>query len=101
MKLNFYVLRKVKKMAKYKVGDRVRIVSERPDSYAFADEMCEYLGKDMTIDNVFNSGKPSYMMREDKGKPEFYLARLLLGDIADGWTWMEDWISGLAQEDPN
>lgn len=87
-------------MAKYKVGDKVRIVSERPDSPAFADDMCKYLGQVVTIDKVLDLGKPSYKMREDKGKPEFYLPRLILGDIGDGWVWMEYWISGLADEAP-
>lgn len=87
-------------MAKYKVGDKVRIVSKRPDSPAFPDSMCKYLGQVVTIDKVLDLGKPSYKMREDTGKPEFFLPRLIPGDIADGWIWMEDWISGLVEEAP-
>ena len=85
-------------MAKYKVGDKVRIVSERPSSRGFTDTMCKYLGTVMTIRNVIESDNPSYKMEEDKGLHEFLLARVLLGDIADGWVWSEKWISGLAEE---
>lgn len=85
-------------MAKYKVGDKVRIVSERPFSCGFNDKMCKYLGTVMTIRNVIESDNPSYKMEEDKGGLEFLLTRELLGDIADGWVWSEKWISGLAEE---
>lgn len=85
-------------MAKYKVGDKVRIVSERPSSCGFTDTMCKYLGTVMTISKVIESDNPSYKMEEDKGLHEFLLARVLLGDIADGWVWSEKWISGLAEE---
>lgn len=85
-------------MAKYKVGDKVQIVRERPSSNAFTDNMCKYLGTVMTIGKVLEFDKPSYKMEEDKGKPEFFLPRVLLGDIADGWIWLEEWISGLAEE---
>lgn len=85
-------------MAKYKVGDKVRIVSERPSSCGFVDDMFKYLGTVMTIRNVIESDNPSYKMEEDKGLHEFLLARVLLGDIADGWVWSEKWISGLAEE---
>ena len=83
-------------MAKYKVGDKVRIVSERPSSRGFTDTMCKYLGTVMTISKVIESDNPSYKMEEDKGGLAFLLARV--GDIADGWTWSEKWISGLAEE---
>ena len=85
-------------MAKYKVGDKVRIVSERPSSRGFTDNMCKYLGTVMTISNVIESDNPSYKMEEDKRGLEFLLTRVLLGDIADGWIWSEKWISGLAEE---
>lgn len=85
-------------MAKYKVGDKVRIVSERPFSCGFTDKMCKYLGTVMTIRDVIESDNPSYKMEEDKGGLEFLLTRVLLGDIADGWIWSEKWISGLAEE---
>ena len=38
-------------MAKYKVGDKVRIVSERPDSKNYVDGMVRFLGKEITISN--------------------------------------------------
>lgn len=85
-------------MAKYKVGDKVRIVSERPSSCGFADSMCKYLGTVMTIDKVLESNKPSYKMKEDKGRFGLLLPRSLLRDIDDGWFWWEEWISGLAEE---
>lgn len=85
-------------MAKYKVGDKVRIVSERPSSRGFTDTMCKYLGTVMTISKVIESDNPSYKMEEDKGGLEFLLPRVLFGDIADGWIWSEKWISGLAEE---
>lgn len=85
-------------MAKYKVGDKVRIVSERPFSCGFTDKMCKYLGTVMTIRDVIESDNPSYKMEEDKGGLEFLLTRVLLGDIADGWIWSEKWISGLSEE---
>lgn len=85
-------------MAKYKVGDKVRIVSERPSSGGFTENMCKYLGTVMTISKVFESDNPSYKMEEDKGRIEFLLPRALLGDIADGGIWSEEWISGMADE---
>ena len=39
-------------MAKYKVGDKVRIVSERPKDWCYADDMGKYLGKTLTINMV-------------------------------------------------
>lgn len=85
-------------MAKYKVGDKVRIVSERPSSCGFIDDMCKYLGTVMTISRVIESDNPSYKMEEDRGELGFLLVRELLGDIAAGWIWSEKWISGLAEE---
>lgn len=85
-------------MAKYMVGDKVRIVSERPSSRGFTDTMCKYLGTVMTISKVIESDNPSYKMEEDKGGLAFLLTSALLGDIADGWIWSEKWISGMAEE---
>lgn len=39
-------------MAKYKVGDKVRIVSERPWTFGFPDCMVKYLGKTLTVARV-------------------------------------------------
>lgn len=69
-------------MAKYKIGDKVRIVSERPQRY-WNPEMDKWLGKVMTIRD-FSS--PGYWMREDYGENYGY-----------GWLWDDDMISGLAE----
>lgn len=66
---------------KYKVGDRVRIVSETPEGLNWNDEMDKYLGKVMTIKNVPTR---NYKMVEDKGE----------------WFWGNGMIAGLASEVP-
>lgn len=66
---------------KYKVGDRVRIVSEPPEGLNWASEMNVYLGRVMTIKNVLIRG---YKMVEDKGE----------------WFWGNGMIAGLASETP-
>ena len=66
---------------KYKVGDRVRIVSEPPKGLNWASEMNVYLGRVMTIKNVLIRG---YKMVEDKGE----------------WFWNDSMIVGLASETP-
>lgn len=71
---------------KYKVGERVRIVSEPPEGFNWNDEMDEYLGKVMTIKNII-SGLifcGCYEMIEGK---------------AD-WFWDDSMIAGLASEIP-
>lgn len=66
---------------KYKVGDRVRIVSEPPEGLNWVSEMNVYLGRVMTIKNVLTRG---YKMVEDKGE----------------WLWGNGMIAGLASETP-
>lgn len=66
---------------KYKVGDRVRIVSEPPEGLNWVSEMNVYLGRVMTIKNVLTRG---YKMVEDK----------------DEWLWGNGMIAGLASETP-
>ena len=70
-------------MAKYKVGDKVRIVSDMPNVDNFNPIMAKWLGKTVTIRDIK------------------YNAYLIEEDIADrppiGWCWQEDWISGLAE----
>lgn len=66
---------------KYKVGDRVRIVSRPPKGLNWASEMNVYLGRVMTIKNVLTRG---YKMVEDKGE----------------WFWGDGMLSGLASEVP-
>lgn len=68
---------------KYKVGDKVRIVDHRTDNMNPFGEMDEWLGKVMTIRDVFLSG---YRMKEDCGK---------YGGC--GWYWDDSMISGLVE----
>ena len=68
---------------KYKIGDKVRIVSDMPNVDNFNPIMAKWLGKTVTIRDIK------------------YNAYLIEEDIADrppiGWCWQEDWISGLAE----
>lgn len=72
-------------MAKYKVGDKVRIVDHRTGHMNHSGGMDKWLGKVMTIRNVdrFMRG---YWMEEDLGE-----------NIGLGWAWEDDMISGLAE----
>ena len=76
-------------MSKYKVGDKVRIVSEwneKTMETAFGS-MDKWLGKVMTIREVWTDyGKAVYKMEEDKN------------DVTDGWVWNEACIAGLANK---
>lgn len=73
-------------MAKYKVGDKVRIVSERPQQ-CWNPEMDKYLGKTMTVtaSGRNSRGETYYRVFEDR--------------TSEGiWRyWYEDMISGLAE----
>lgn len=78
-------------MAKYKVGDKVRIVSERPKDWRYADDMGKYLGKTLTINMV-------------KWHPYLGTLYFLEGAITEhgicagsSWAFKESWISGLAE----
>lgn len=70
-------------MAKYKVGDKVRIVSERPRAFGFPDDMVKYLGKTLTVARV---DAPTYRFEEA---------------VDNGYYWLfdESWISGLVEPD--
>lgn len=70
-------------MAKYKVGDKVRIVDHRTDHMNNFGGMDKWLGKVMTIRDL---SSPGYWMREDYGENYGY-----------GWLWDDDMISGLAE----
>ena len=76
-------------MAKYKVGDKVRIVST-PRLARWNGVMNKWLGETMTITsvNVNSNGEIFYRMAEDRG--DFY---------GCGWCWYADMISGLAESD--
>lgn len=67
----------------YKVGDKVRIVSERPRAFGFPDDMVKYLGKTLTVARV---GAPTYRFEEA---------------VDNGYYWLfdESWISGLVEPD--
>lgn len=71
---------------KYKVGDKVRIVSkwgEKNTGINSEGKMDKWLGKVMTIRRA---GGAYYKMEEDKG------------EHINGWLWSEDEIEGLATE---
>ena len=70
-------------MAKYKVGDKVRIVDHRTDNMNHFGRMDKWLGKVMTIRERLLSG---YRMEEDYGE-----------NIGLGWQWDDSMISGLAE----
>ena len=73
-------------MAKYKVGDKVRIVSERPWAFGFPDCMVKYIGKALTVArvNAREYAESSYRFEEA---------------VDNGYYWLfdESWISGLAE----
>lgn len=66
---------------KYKVGDRVRIVSERTKSMNPSGDMDKYLG---TVKTIKRTMRTRYDMVGDKGK----------------WLWDDSMIAGLASETP-
>lgn len=70
-------------MAKYKVGDKVRIADYRTYRMNDFGKMDKWLGKVMTIRDL---SSPGYWMREDYGENNGY-----------GWLWDDDMISGLAE----
>lgn len=72
-------------MAKYKVGDKVRIVSKRPQRN-WNPEMDPWLGKTMTIvESGISHVGVYYNMEEDSDDPYRY------------WYWYENMIAGLAE----
>lgn len=72
-------------MAKYKIGDKVRIVSKRPQQ-CWNSEMDKYLGKTMTIIKSGTSDKGVYYrMEEDRD------------GFLGFWFWYEYMIAGLAE----
>jgi len=89
-------------MAKYKVGDRVRIVSERPESPAFANGMVQYLGKTMTVSKVEERLLDTIYWFEEAQYPAYILPfmKIIFPDTAGMWTFLEEWIAGLAEPQP-
>lgn len=85
-------------MAKYKVGDKVRIVSERPDSKNYVDEMVRFLGKEITISMVDEfRGIPYYYSEDAKPKNPMQECFCKLFGVP-GYFFMDGWISGLAEQ---
>lgn len=79
-------------MAKYKIGDKVRIVSERTAEH-WSPSMDKWLGRVMTIrsDGVYCTGKHfAYKMEEDKCEGR-----------NRGWYWWDDMIAGLVSPGRN
>lgn len=78
-------------MAKYKVGDKVRIVSKRPADN-WNPRMDKWLGRVMTIrsdESDYVTRKHfGYRMEEDQGIENPF-----------GWYWWDDMIAGLANPD--
>nr|DAU48222.1 MAG TPA: Nitrile hydratase alpha subunit [Bacteriophage sp.] len=75
-------------MAKYKVGDKVRIVSKMPDGYACSGDVCEFLGKTGTVKRVSDYLVTTYQFEEiytDYHGFKYYPA------------FSEEWIAGLAE----
>ena len=73
-------------MSRYKVGDKVRIVSEwgKGCRQSSKGEMNKWLGKTMTIRKVTSQG---YLMKEDQTER-----------FDQGWIWNEACIAGLANK---
>ena len=82
-------------MAKYKVGDKVRIVSKNPNAIGFIDAMEKYLGKTLTVINVRERpyGLSTYNFKEATvGNPSMDIPCKV-----SHWNFAESWISGLAE----
>lgn len=73
-------------MAKYKVGDKVRIVNHRTAGMNIFGAMDKWLGQVMTIRKMLPLG---YLMVEDREE-----------NCCDGWYWTDDMIAGLAEPMP-
>lgn len=71
-------------MAKYKVGDKVRIVGYRTFHMNSFGEMDKWLGKVMTVRGI-ERGLHGYWMVEDCGENK-----------RRGWLWVDSMIAGLA-----
>lgn len=70
-------------MAKYKVGDRVRIVNHRTRNMSVFGDMDKWFGKTMTIRRILPLG---YLMVEDREE-----------NCCEGWYWDDDMIAGLVK----
>ena len=84
-------------MAKYKVGDRVRIVSKRPEAAAFVDSMVRFLGKEITISKVREESGTAYYYSEDVPVEDAIGSAFCFFLGVPGWCLWEEWIAGLAE----
>lgn len=86
-------------MAKYKVGDKVRIVSEMPRDSDFALDMRRFLGGEITISKVTEwDGAPHYYSEE--ATPKDLVDRALFSIVGvPGYYFRENWIAGLAESE--
>lgn len=87
-------------MAKYKVGDKVRIVSERPASPRFVDSMVQYLGKTLTVSKVEEETLGAIYKFKEATYPAIFfpIIEIFLPKTNGMWAFCEDWIAGLAEQ---
>lgn len=87
-------------MAKYKVGDKVRIVSERPASTRFVDSMVQYLGKTLTVSKVEEETLGAIYSFKEATYPAIVspIMEIFLPKTNGMWKFCEDWIAGLAEQ---
>ena len=87
-------------MAKYKVGDKVRIVSERPASPRFVDSMVQYLGKTLTVSKVEEETLGAIYRFKEATYPAIVspIMEVFLHKTNGMWKFCEDWIAGLAEQ---
>nr|DAG60738.1 MAG TPA: hypothetical protein [Bacteriophage sp.] len=78
-------------MANYKVGDKVRIVSQKPNHPDFVTNMEKYLGKTLTVRSVAEGGNYAHYT--------YYTFDEAYRIPTDGcyWCFLEAWIAGLAE----
>lgn len=81
----------------YKVGDKVRIVSERPDSKNYVDGMVRFLGKEITISKVCKEFGTAYYYSDD-AKPKDPIQECFCKWLGvPGYFFRDEWISGLVE----
>ena len=78
-------------MAKYKVGDRVRIVGQKPNHPDFVTNMEKYLGKTLTVRSVAEGSNYAHYTRYT-----FDEAYSIPANSRYYWCFLEAWIAGLA-----
>lgn len=77
-------------MAKYKVGDKVRIVSQKPNHPGFMADMEQYLGKTLTVRSVAEGG--NYARYTHYTFDEAYP----ISTNKCYWYFLEAWIAGFS-----